>query len=341
MPDNGDDRLSSEELVRRARERLEGEREASPTDEPLTPTDAPEEPVAPEEPFVDEQRDPPEPPRPYVRPVGSPPPPTVPQEPPEVLWYQKGWVRAVGAGVVALGVFLFNSGAFDSSPDEQAESAFHDVLTEAGISEASADCVVTGLRDGGYFDSLAELDESELDALSELTPGSGLAGAPPEFQHLMEGFFLYVFDPTIGCLSPAELSVLDSAGSGFSSDPLVASVVVSLEAGCSRGSMADCDMLWFMSDVDSPEEMIAETCGGRNDPIDFDLTSCVVVYDNDADFEQLVQECGDGFNVACDILYFLTDIGSEEEALAASCGGLREPVYNLPCIATFGLGSRG
>lgn len=356
MPDNGDDGLSSDDLIRKAKEELGHAEEDAPVSDGPT-EDQVEDEESLSAPVADQPIE--EPAEAFIRDEdaasgsrdsGTPTPPILPSTPPtppsgpqEVAWYRRGWVRGLGAGVVALGVFLFNSGVFDPSPEEQAEAAIVESLQENGVSESSAECVAEGMRDGGYLDSMADLDESEVEEIGDFSLSSGLSDAPPEFQHFMEGMFLYIYDPTVGCLSPSELTAFVEAPdeSGFGSDPQAIALVGSLTAGCREGSLADCDMLWHITDPGSPGEAVAESCGDRNGPLDFNVTTCVLEHQSDADYQILVDECDSGFYVACDVLYGVSIVGSENETFAESCGERREPNPNLPCVAQFGLGTRG
>ena len=351
MPDNGDDGLSSDDLIRKAREELDhAEEDASvsdgPTEDQVEDEESLSAPMADqaiEEPveagFQDEDatggsRDS-RTPTPPILPSTPPSPPSGPQE---VAWYRRGWVRGLGAGVVALGLFLSNSGVFDSSPEEQAEAALVESLQEEGVSESSAECVVDGMREGGYLEGIGDSDFNA----DDFSVSTGLADVSPELQHFMEGWFLYIYDPTVGCLSPSEVAALDEAtSSSFSSDPQVIALVGSLTAGCREGSLADCDMLWTITGPGSPGEEVAVTCGDRNEPLDFSVTTCILDHESDADYQIVVDECEAGFYVACDLLYGLSVVGSDDETLAASCNGRREPIPTLPCIAEFGIGTRG
>src|SRR5690606_30899293 len=58
--------------------------------------------------------------------------------------------------------------------------------------------------------------------------------------------------------------------------------------------------------------------------------------DDDPTLETYAQGCYDGDMVACDDLYWSTDIGSELEEYAMSCGGRLDPYYGGDCEDTLG-----
>lgn len=341
MPDNGDDPLSSEDLIRQARERLErAEKEAPPTEDPTEdeaapPVPMPDQSIEEREEVVGEEEDATS----GDRDSGTPTPPVLPSESRPVPWYRRGWVRGLGGGVVALGFFLFNSGVFDPPLEEQLLEAFEEGAKEGGLSESGWECIEDGLRADGYVDELAELDEADLEEIGDVSPGTPLSELPPEFEHFMEGFFFYAFDPSVGCLSASEMSVLE--GAADFSDPESVAITELLTAGCQGGSLADCDMLYPITEVGSSAETVALTCGGRNQPLDSNLTTCIIDYQSDPDYQVLVDECGTGFHLACDALFTVSEVGSEDEALGASCGGQRDPEYVLPCFVAYGYGTRG
>ncbi len=54
------------------------------------------------------------------------------------------------------------------------------------------------------------------------------------------------------------------------------------------------------------------------------------------DFSALIEECEGGDNAACDELYAVTPVGSEEERIGATCGGRSDAAVNGGCVATLG-----
>ena len=128
MPDNGDDPSSSEDLIRKAKERLEGADEDSPTQEGPTeiqvedelslseavedkPSEVQEEAVSRRtEDAPSGSRDSQTP----TPPILPSTPPVLPSESHEMPWYRRGWVRIVG-GVIFAAIVLFNQFGSDTS----------------------------------------------------------------------------------------------------------------------------------------------------------------------------------------------------------------------------------
>lgn len=110
--------------------------------------------------------------------------------------------------------------------------------------------------------------------------------------------------------------------------------------GCRAGAASDCDMLWLSSAIGSEYEMEALTCGGANDPLNMELTSCVDHHDDRNAAADLERQCEVGFNPACDLLWAFAAIGSDEEHLGATCGNRRPPIAGGYCVVEFGYGSR-
>jgi hypothetical protein len=191
---------------------------------------------------------------------------------------------------------------------------------------------VQGLDDVGFIDLLF-VDES--DPLSEV---------PPEVAHFFEGIFYYMSDPVEGCLRPSEwvevseFLTIEGEDFGYSSygdDP----TLDALYDGCVAGSLADCDMLFLGSDFGSEYENMAVTCGGLTEKIDVTAT-CMIALQDFSEADDLAAQCEGGFYIACDAYFTVTVVGSEEEALAASCGGIREPNVTTLCWIAYGFGSR-
>ena len=102
----------------------------------------------------------------------------------------------------------------------------------------------------------------------------------------------------------------------------------SLLVDCESGSDLACDILFQLSDFDSEEEVAATTCGGRSDITvvfctpDVNAEGQTSVFDITSDgLDAVVIACTDGSDMtACDFLYFRSPIGSELEAIGATCG---------------------
>ena len=149
-------------------------------------------------------------------------------------------------------------------------------------------------------------------------------------------------DPDQGCLSSAEIAAAEEFFAANTEGPLTYGSDPTrdmLHDACEGGSMPDCDMLYLLSEANSEYGEQAVTCGGRNEPIEDD-TTCMVEYEDLAGFDELARQCESGFLVACDALYVVAPLRSPDEALAATCGGLREAPYVIPCWISFGIGTR-
>jgi hypothetical protein len=210
-----------------------------------------------------------------------------------------------------------------------------------GLSEDTIQCVTDGLDGGGYVEGLDDMGMLDLLFLDESAP---LSEFPPELAHFVEGFIYYLADPQEGCLGPSELATAfenlsiegeDFGYSSYGDDP----TLDELYDGCVAGSLADCDMLFLVSDFGSEYENMAVTCGGLVEEIDLTLT-CMGAVQDFSESDDLAMQCESGFFIACDAYFNITVVGSEEEALAASCGGIRDTNVITPCWLSYGFGSR-
>jgi hypothetical protein len=210
-----------------------------------------------------------------------------------------------------------------------------------GVSEDSIQCVTDGLVEGGYVQGLDDLGVLDLLFIDESGPVSEF---PPELAHFVEGFYYYLFDPQEGCLRPSELTAVsenlriegeDLGYSSYGDDP----TLDELYDGCAAGSLADCDMLFLVADLGSEYENMAATCGELVEEIDPSST-CMGALQDFSEGDDLARQCESGFFIACDAYFIITVLGSEEEALAASCGGIRDSNVTTPCWVAYGFGSR-
>jgi hypothetical protein len=102
--------------------------------------------------------------------------------------------------------------------------------------------------------------------------------------------------------------------------------------------MSSCDTLYIMSggfslsgstSGDESALEFASTCGGRTDEI-------VAGWCEATGGEGFREACSSGDMFACDLLYFNTPPGSDDETFGATCGGRSsEPVDGF-CEETFG-----
>ena len=142
------------------------------------------------------------------------------------------------------------------------------------------------------------------------------AETPPEFRQFMEGIFIYLFDPQQGCLRPSEITAaqqyLGAAPEGpltYGSDP----TLDMLYDGCGAGSLADCDMLFLGSEIGSEYEDYSLTCGSTTEPIDANITTCMLDQQDLSELSDLIAHCESGFYLACDVVYSTTLVGSADE----------------------------
>jgi len=110
-----------------------------------------------------------------------------------------------------------------------------------------------------------------------------------------------------------------------------AEVIAALTAGCEDGDYIMCDVLYQAAPFDSELETYADTCGNRTSGEGF----CATEFDVDIDLDALETECLAGDMFSCDQLYIYTPIGSVEEEIGQSCGGLERE--SRTCVVDHGL----
>jgi hypothetical protein len=110
-----------------------------------------------------------------------------------------------------------------------------------------------------------------------------------------------------------------------------AEVIAALTAGCEDGDYIMCDVLYQAAPFDSELETYADTCGNRTSGEGF----CATEFDVDIDLDALETECLAGDMFSCDQLYIYTPIGSPEEEIGRSCGGLERE--SRTCVVDHGL----
>lgn len=141
-----------------------------------------------------------------------------------------------------------------SSPEDDLRA---EMLAD-GLSESSVDCVMSAFEDAG-------VDLDNLDDNDDLPPGAeiAMAGCLEEIfgelfaegfeelgAELAEGFENFEAD-----LDPDGVMAFSDSGSAELGE---------LVDSCQAGDNAACDDLWIASPIDSEEERIAESCGGRS-----------------------------------------------------------------------------
>lgn len=116
--------------------------------------------------------------------------------------------------------------------------------------------------------------------------------------------------------------------------------LASLTDDCVADSDLACDILFQLTALDSEEEAIALSCGGRRQvdvifcsegivpdgqTLAFDITSPAL--------DQLVADCESGDMTTCDFLFYRSPVGSSFEELGFTCGG-RVAVATPDCRTT-------
>ena len=162
--------------------------------------------------------------------------------------------RFVHAAVLAIGIALLATAC--SSPEDDLRA---DLLAE-GMSETSADCIITSFEDAGI----------DLDAVEGMSPSSDIpADAELAMAGCLEEIFNEMFSEGFAELGADMAEAFEDFESDFDSDDAIAfndSVDADLGAlltSCEAGDNAACDDLWLASPIGSVEEQIAENCGGR------------------------------------------------------------------------------
>ncbi len=135
----------------------------------------------------------------------------------------------------------------------------------------------------------------------------------------------------------------DGDGSDVSGDP----VLDGLAEQCRANDFAACDELWGATDYGSALEQLGGSCNGRlptESPQPYG--DCLVQFGDpglvtpdgapDDSNEILAMDCLDGSSAACDELWFATLQGSEDERIAASCGGRTDELAVSREYAPFG-----
>lgn len=149
---------------------------------------------------------------------------------------------------MALLVFIaiFSAGCSTPGP----EGALRAEMEDAGLSEASIEC---------FVDAFNVSSMSEIDALTDAEGEAASECLGQVFDELFTGAFEGAFD---------ELGAGDweAADGDFGDFPNRADMD-ELAEHCRDGDNAACDDLWLVSPIDSPQEQLAESCGGRsNEP---------------------------------------------------------------------------
>jgi hypothetical protein len=96
--------------------------------------------------------------------------------------------------------------------------------------------------------------------------------------------------------------------------------LTALRAACEAGELVACDELYLLSPIGSDDETFGSTCGGTAEAT---LGACA----DRAGLDEDRAACADGDLAACDDLYFLSPLGSDDEAFGSTCGDRREATF--------------
>ncbi len=326
--DQSGEPTSSEELIRRAREGVDstagndagvtGARRA-PRGEPAPTADRP---GPPPDPFG-------RPAPPGSPPLEAPPSPAGTDRRNSVMGLL---IAAVVVAVLTVGVVsIFRAGRGEEPPPNAAVEATREALEDVGVRESSIDCVIESLQSE---DAFSTLDGVNSKALGDL--GAGGVGMPPEIVPFMAAFVETLPD----CLSATELQAFATAPATEGPRTLGDNAELDgLWRSCEAGDYEACDLLFIVSPVGSDYEAFGGGCGDREAEVSL---PCIVVLGVGPDLVGWEQRCGEGDFGACDLLFSLSAVGSDEERFGATCGNRNEAsdVLPLPCTMRYGLGTR-
>ncbi len=117
-------------------------------------------------------------------------------------------------------------------------------MADAGFSDATIDC---------FVDTFDLSNPSELAGLDEEAAGECVG-------QVLDELFTEAFEDAFEDLGSGEWDVSDGDAAGFPSRDDMDQLVEQ----CRAGDNEACDDLWLVSPIDSPEETLAESCGGRS-----------------------------------------------------------------------------
>jgi hypothetical protein len=204
-----------------------------------------------------------------------------------------------GGDGMAMGLALL-----DCASDVVAES----MAAELGVTTEQAACLLDG--DGAFMRAMLAADDmTEEESMSFL---DDMFGAFEECGIDMTDLM-------------GEDIAVDPTGDGDTTDDGDAGMVIdqatldSFRADCAAGDLEACDALFFQSEVGSDDEDFGSTCGGTTDGSTAGM--CSYVPPSDDEIAEYRAGCEDGDMEACDDLYYASDIGSDDEAFGATCGG--------------------
>lgn len=163
-------------------------------------------------------------------------------------------LRSVRAIVLAIGIALLATACSSPENDLRAE-----MLAE-GMSESSVDCIINAFEEAGI----------DLDDLEDVSPSADIpADAELAMAGCLEQIFNDMFSEGFAELEADMAEAFEDFESDFDPDDAIAfndtveTDLGALVTSCEAGDNAACDDLWLASPIDSVEEEIAESCGGR------------------------------------------------------------------------------
>lgn len=144
----------------------------------------------------------------------------------------------------------------DTTPTDPTGAGLREELAAAGLSDATIACVLDAAEASG-------LDLRELDPSASASPAAAAALAPC-LDDLMNEMFGQLGDEMGDAFTDGFEDFFDENGPTFDfGEPTSQAELDRLADACRGGDNAACDDLWISSPIDSPEERLAESCGGR------------------------------------------------------------------------------
>ena len=174
------------------------------------------------------------------------------------------------------------------------EAAVADLADELGITSEQASCLMTS--ENGIVELL-------------------ISGEPSSEEEAME-FLEAIVEISAECGLEDVFGLSDVSSEVETSDDVALIDQETLDEQyslCEEGDMQACDDLYFNAPFGSEEEAFAKTCGGTSET-EFGGNCANMNTDYRSD-------CEAGDMEACDQLFFLSDVGSDDEDFGRTCGG--------------------
>lgn len=214
-----------------------------------------------------------------------------------------------GGDGLAMGLALL-----DCAGDVVAES----MAAELGVTTEQAACLLDG--DGAFMRAMLAADDmTEEESMSFL---ADMLGAFEECGIDMTD--LMGEDIAVDPIDDGNTTDDGDVGIGIDEATLA-----EFRADCAAGDLEACDALFFQSEVGSDDEDFGATCGGTTDGATAGM--CSYVPPSDEEIAEYRAGCEAGDMVACDDLYYASDIGSDDEEFGATCGGTTDGLEPGTC----------